>query len=93
MFARDFPSKACAPRTVITRVDGTTACASRMCASGGPSRPGRPFFASGGPLRPGVAKLDGVALRYKGLLRRKEAAPAFNLVQYATIGRQGARQC
>ena len=40
-----------------------------------------------------MAKLDGVALRYKGLLRKKEAAPAFNLVQYATIGRQGARQC
>ena len=39
------------------------------------------------------AKLEGVALRCKGLLRKKEATPAFNLVQYATIGRQGARQC
>ena len=32
-------------------------------------------------------------MRYKGLLRKKEATPAFNLVQYATMGRQGARQC
>ena len=64
-----------------------------MCASGGPSRPGRPFLASGGPLRPGVAKLEGVAFRCKGLLRKKEATPAFKLVQYATMGRQDARQC
>ena len=42
-------------------------------------------MASGGPLRPGVAKLEGVALRCKGLLRKKEAAPAFKLVQYATM--------
>ena len=64
-----------------------------MCASGGPSRPGRPFLASGGPFRPGVAKLEGVALRCKGLLRKKEAAPAFKLVKYATMGRQDAQQC
>ena len=64
-----------------------------MCASGGPSRPGMPVLASGGPLRPGVANLEGVALRCKGLLRKKEATPAFKLVQYATMGRQGARQC
>jgi len=53
---------------------------------------GGPFLASGGPLRPGVAKLEGVAFRCKGLLRKKEATPAFKLVQYATMGRQGARQ-
>ena len=32
-------------------------------------------------------------MRCKGLLRKKEAAPAFKLVQYATMGRQDARQC
>ena len=40
-----------------------------------------------------MAKLEGVALRCKGLLRKKEAAPAFKLVKYATIGRQDAQQC
>ena len=34
-----------------------------------------------------------ISLCYKGLLRKKEATPAFNLVQYATMGRQDARQC
>ena len=32
-------------------------------------------------------------MRCKGLLRKKEATPAFKLVQYATMGRQDARQC
>ena len=32
-------------------------------------------------------------MRCKGLLRKKEATPAFNLVQYATMGRQDAQQC
>ena len=57
------------PRLKMDRREG----ALRGCVP--PAAPlgrGGPFLASGGPLRPGVAKLEGVALRCKGLLRKKD---------------------